>query len=116
MLGTLLFSAVSAHAGTGSTATTAPVAESPVEVMGPVVPVANVVELPRVASANCFNVYRDDILIAECIQPSIDPADGDYYFLDSSPEVKPATRFTYSVSAVNDTGESPRLYQTEDKK
>jgi hypothetical protein len=115
MLGTLIFSAVSAHAATGSASATTPVVESTVEVMGPVVPVSNVIELPKIANANCFNIYRDDILLAECIKPRVDTVTGNYYFDDSSPEVVPSSRFTYSVSAVNDTGESPRLHQTNEK-
>lgn len=113
LIGSVVF-ALSAQAQEGTTVAST-TATTPAPVMGPAAPVGNVVELPRDATANCFNVYRDDILIAECIKPRIATATGHWYFDDSSPEIKPATRFTYSVSAVNDTGESPRLYQTEEK-
>jgi hypothetical protein len=94
----------------------AEVASTQSSVMGPAAPevarVANTVGIPKelVAYADCFNIYRNGELFAACIKPSIDEA-GDYYFIDNSPEIKPATRFTYSVSAVNATGESPRINQ-----
>lgn len=96
--------ALSAQAKTGTTDPgPAPVTVGSPAPMGPAAPVGNVVALPEVAWANCFNVYRNGTLIAPCVKG--------FQYIDASPEVAPATRWTYEVSAVNDTGESPRIGQ-----
>lgn len=109
--------AVSAQAQEGTTApVSAPATvESPATPMGPAAPsverVANTVLLPQIVAADCFNVYRNGVLIGDCVQPLIDMSTGDWYFDDSSEVVTPASKWTYEVSAVNATGESPRYSQ-----
>lgn len=108
--------AISGHA-TAKESVSTPVATTIPELMGPANTdakfVGNTVPLPKIAGADCFNVYRDGKLIAPCVKPKIESTkDGDfYYFDDASPEVTPASRWTYEVSAVNATGESPRYGQ-----
>lgn len=110
---------ISAHAQAASATawTPAHVDAAPTNIMGPSNEAAkfvgNTVTLPKVASATCFNIYRDGALIAKCVQPSIENnSDGSFwYYDDHSPEVTPSSRFTYEVSAVNATGESPRYGQ-----
>lgn len=115
-LGALVAVTGSAHAAANVTASsTAQAVTVAPNVMGPVAPEAsrasNVVEVPRIAGADCFNIYRDGALLAKCIKPSVDATTGDYYYDDKSVDVTPASRWTYEVSAVNATGESPRIGQ-----